>query len=87
LELFPASCLGVPSVPYVHIYHPDTGLVEEMKLSKHYFQDFRNKLQTYVQGYCFVDAPDNVDDDYLKDSNDGQQEEDSHDDDIVGAFQ
>jgi thiol-disulfide isomerase/thioredoxin len=81
--------LGVPSVPYVHIYHPNTGLVEEMKLSKHYFQDFRNKLQTYVQGYCFVDDSDNVYDDDLKDCNDGQEEEeqaDSHDD-IVGVFQ
>ena len=44
--------LGVPSVPFGHIYHPDVGLVEEMKMSKKHFDDFANVLRHYVAGEC-----------------------------------
>lgn len=47
--------LGVPSLPYGHIYHPNAGLVEERKMNKHVFEDFVQALDTYVQGYCIVD--------------------------------
>jgi thiol-disulfide isomerase/thioredoxin len=46
--------LGVPSVPFGHIYHPDVGLVEEVKLNKKSFATFKRLLETYVQGYCLV---------------------------------
>lgn len=51
-----SNTIGVPSVPFGHIYHPDVGLVEERKLSKSHFKEFENLVQNYVQGYC--DIPD-----------------------------
>lgn len=49
--------LGIPSLPYGHIYHPTAGLVEERKinLKKKEFATFEDVLQTYVQGECPVD--------------------------------
>ena len=47
--------LGVPSLPYAHIYHPTAGLVEERKLNKHVFAEFRDVLGTYVRGECEID--------------------------------
>lgn len=44
--------LGVPSVPYGHIYHKDGGLVEERKLNKKEFSEFEDVLQAYVKGRC-----------------------------------
>jgi thiol-disulfide isomerase/thioredoxin len=46
--------LGVKSVPFVHVYHPEGGLVEEMRLSKREYGDFAETLETYVNGYCDV---------------------------------
>ena len=47
--------LGVPSLPFGHIYHPDVGLVEERRISRKHFQEFRDQiLQSYVDGYCPV---------------------------------
>lgn len=51
--------LGVPSLPYAHIYHPISGLVEEAKISKKHFPNFARSLKFYVQGVCSIeDAPD-----------------------------
>jgi len=47
--------LGVPSLPYGHIYHPAAGLVEEMSVSKKNFRSFKNKLNSYIIGSCDVD--------------------------------
>lgn len=44
--------LGVPSVPFGHIYHREAGLVEERKLKKADFSVFRQVLDTYVKGEC-----------------------------------
>lgn len=44
--------LGVPSVPFGHIYHPDVGLVEERKINKKVFREFREALDSYVRGSC-----------------------------------
>ena len=51
--------LGVPSLPYGHIYHPTAGLVEERKinLKKKEFATFEHVLKTYVDGECAVDYP------------------------------
>ena len=47
--------LGVPSLPYGHIYHPEAGLVEERRISRKHFQEFRDEvLQSYVDGFCNV---------------------------------
>lgn len=46
--------LGVPSLPYGHIYHPRVGLVEELKINKACFPTFESIIETYVQGYCNV---------------------------------
>mmetsp|Transcript_40146 Transcript_40146/g.60257 ORF Transcript_40146/g.60257 Transcript_40146/m.60257 type:complete len:96 (+) Transcript_40146:30-317(+) len=57
--------LGVPSVPFGHIYHPEAGLVEEQKISKKFFPQFEQILETYVNGVCelpegAVETPYNV---------------------------
>jgi len=44
--------LGVPSFPFAHLYHPDLGLVEEAKVNRRMFGEFRGKLQHYVDGFC-----------------------------------
>lgn len=44
--------LGVPSVPFGHIYHPEAGLVEERKINKRVFKEFREALDSYVVGSC-----------------------------------
>lgn len=46
--------LGVPSLPFGHIYDPSVGLVEERKLNKNVFEEFRGILQTYSNGECPV---------------------------------
>ena len=44
--------LGVPSLPYGHIYHSAVGLVEELKLNKNVFAQFEEVLASYVRGFC-----------------------------------
>lgn len=53
--------LGVPSVPFAHIYHPDAGLVEEMKVSKPHLKKFDESVASYVKGSC--DLPRDNDED------------------------
>lgn len=50
------NALNVPSVPFIHIYYPGAGLVEELKLSKPHIQKFDTILNSYIIGYC--DLPD-----------------------------
>jgi thiol-disulfide isomerase/thioredoxin len=52
--------LGIPSLPYGHIYHPAVGLTEECKISKEYFDTFRQIVDTYVKGYCDVTYEDDL---------------------------
>jgi thiol-disulfide isomerase/thioredoxin len=44
--------LGIPSLPFGHIYHNGGKLVEEMKINKNVFGDFKDILKTYVDGEC-----------------------------------
>lgn len=37
--------LGVPSLPYAHIYDPKHGLVEEVRLTKQLIPEFTQKLK------------------------------------------
>jgi thiol-disulfide isomerase/thioredoxin len=53
--------LGVPSLPYSHIYHPMVGLVEEQKLTRNHIQSFKVKLQSYTSGVCPISYDDNDD--------------------------
>lgn len=48
--------LGVPSLPFAHIYDPNVGLCEEMSMNKRTFSKFRDTLETYIDGSC--DLPD-----------------------------
>lgn len=52
--------LGVPSVPFGHIYHPEAGLVEEMKVSKKNFRPFEEALNSYVRGSCNLDGDEDI---------------------------
>lgn len=40
--------LGIETIPYCHIYHPERGLVEETKISRENLSDF----VTMVNEYC-----------------------------------
>mmetsp|Transcript_6966 Transcript_6966/g.15933 ORF Transcript_6966/g.15933 Transcript_6966/m.15933 type:complete len:95 (-) Transcript_6966:148-432(-) len=44
--------LGVQSLPFGHIYTPEGGLVEELRIARPYFPDFARKLMTYIKGSC-----------------------------------
>jgi len=57
--------LGVPSIPFAHIYHPNAGLVEELKISKPHLKVFSDSLNSYVVGSC--ELPDNEDTDTVED--------------------
>mmetsp|Transcript_53823 Transcript_53823/g.64960 ORF Transcript_53823/g.64960 Transcript_53823/m.64960 type:complete len:193 (+) Transcript_53823:227-805(+) len=48
--------LGVSSLPFGHIYIPDVGLAEELRISKKHFPRFEKELQSYAYGSC--DLPD-----------------------------
>ena len=54
------EALGVPSVPFAHIYHPDVGLVEEMRMNKKTFPEFQHVLETYIDGSCDIPADDSI---------------------------
>ena len=49
--------LGVPSLPYGHVYHPVDGLVEEMGITKKFMPEFRNKLQGYMKDVAAAASP------------------------------
>ena len=52
--------LSIPSFPYCHIYHPDVGLVEELKINKNVFKTFEQIFKTYVDGECAVGYDDEI---------------------------
>ena len=64
------SGLGVPSVPFGHIYHPDVGLVEERKINRKVFGEFRESLESYVKGSCDLPSDDEPIAGALQDSED-----------------
>ena len=47
--------LGVPSLPYGHVYHPISGLVEEMKMSRRHFHELARAVRWYDDGMCGMD--------------------------------
>jgi thiol-disulfide isomerase/thioredoxin len=47
--------LGVKSVPFVHVYHPTEGLVEERKLTRKYLPGFHRLLKDYRRGECSLE--------------------------------
>ena len=44
--------LGVPSLPYGHIYHPEGGLMEELKINRKHFVKFAKVVNSYAQTTC-----------------------------------
>lgn len=48
------DALDIESVPFGHIYHPSSGLVEELKMGKKYWSDFEDAFRSYLTGYCDV---------------------------------
>mmetsp|Transcript_32456 Transcript_32456/g.78803 ORF Transcript_32456/g.78803 Transcript_32456/m.78803 type:complete len:230 (+) Transcript_32456:127-816(+) len=44
--------LGVKSFPFAHIYHPEAGLVEELKLNRKLWSEFQKTLKEYLEGSC-----------------------------------
>jgi len=52
--------LGVPSLPFGHIYHPEDGLVEELKMSKKFFAEFEEVLNSYVDAESSASSNEDV---------------------------
>jgi len=50
--------LGVPSLPYGHVYYPQAGLVEELKISRKYFAAFEKRVEWYDNAECPLDECD-----------------------------
>jgi thiol-disulfide isomerase/thioredoxin len=48
--------LGIPTLPFAHIYHPICGLVEEQKFTRRHVSSFEEKLSCYVDGSCPIPA-------------------------------
>jgi len=48
--------LDVKTVPFAHIYHPEAGLVEEMKASKKFSSELQKKVHSYVVGSCDLES-------------------------------
>lgn len=46
--------LGVPAVPFCHIYHPDAGLVEESRFTKKHVREVAKTLHTYIHKKCDI---------------------------------
>lgn len=44
--------LGVPSLPFGHVYHPHVGLVEELKINRKDFKQFAYAVRSYVTEEC-----------------------------------
>ena len=44
--------LGVPALPFAHIYSPTAGLVEELRMTKKEFKTFQQVVNTYRNGEC-----------------------------------
>ena len=44
--------LGVPALPFAHIYSPTAGLVEELRMAKKDFKTFQSVVKTYRDGLC-----------------------------------
>ena len=47
--------LGVKSVPFVHVYHPSLGLMEERKLTRKHLPGFHKLLNDYRMGECSLE--------------------------------
>ena len=44
--------LSVPSLPFAHVYHPQSGLVEELRFTRKDVSSLQAKLNCYLQGQC-----------------------------------
>jgi len=77
--------LGVPSIPYVHVYHPEGGLVEERKFSKSHMTEFAKVLESYVVGSCDLPLDEEVEE--MEGKVKGEFEEGKDDGDDFGVFE
>jgi hypothetical protein len=48
--------LGIKSIPFAHVYHPETGLAEERKLSRKNYSNFEKVVNSYLEGACDLKA-------------------------------
>jgi hypothetical protein len=55
--------LGVPSLPYCHIYHPEVGLVEELRMTRKDFIYVAAAVHAYSKGSCEMEYDDDEEDD------------------------
>lgn len=53
--------LGIKTIPFVHVYHPQTGLAEERSLSRRNYPNFEKVVTSYAHGSCDLDVE--IDDD------------------------
>lgn len=56
--------LEVPSLPFGHIYVPNVGLVEELRISRKFFPQLEMALKSYIDGSCELSSRDGDDSSY-----------------------
>jgi len=56
--------LEVPSLPFGHIYVPNVGLVEELRISRKFFPQLELALKSYIDGSCELSSRDGDDSSY-----------------------
>ena len=61
--------LGVTSVPFVHVYHPEAGLVEERKMNQRVMGTLDKVLGWYVMGECPIEQSERSEAERRDDSN------------------
>lgn len=47
--------LGIETLPFAHIVHPEAGLVEELRIAKTRFKNLETALSSYVNKSCRTD--------------------------------
>ncbi|GMI61074.1 hypothetical protein ScalyP_jg3764 [Parmales sp. scaly parma] len=47
--------LGIETLPFAHIVHPEAGLVEELRISKSRFKNLEAVLMDYAVGRCSIE--------------------------------
>jgi thiol-disulfide isomerase/thioredoxin len=52
------KALGIKFIPFVHIYHPDAGLVEERTIGRSTYSVFEKIAKSLVKGFCDIENGD-----------------------------
>lgn len=46
--------LGIRTIPFAHVYHPEAGLVEQRRVPRKQLRNLEKVVQSYIGGACDV---------------------------------